>query len=85
MRHHLIIHRFVASGPAQTRVPTRAAFDVAMARKMLRDGATLEECGKAQGLSKQTVRNRLKALGLSYLINDRARVHQMRNPKRNVA
>ncbi len=74
MRQHLIPHRFVGfAKDGQTQIRERKPFDVAAARKMLRDGATIEAIGEAQGVSGQCVRNRLRALGLGYLISDRVR------------
>lgn len=80
MRTHLFITRLVAGdAPAQGRIRTRKEFDVAAARKMLREGATIEAIGEAQGLSWSCVRNRLRSLGLSYLISDPVRVGQVRS------
>lgn len=78
MRTHVIFHRLVTrDAPAQTRISSRKEFDVAAARKMLREGATLEAIGAAQGLGGQCVRNRLRALGLGYLISDKVRRGQV--------
>lgn len=80
MRTHIIFHRLVTrDAPAQTRISSRKEFDVAAARKMLREGATLEAIGAAQGLGGQCVRNRLRALGLGYLISDPVRVGEARS------
>lgn len=74
MRYHLIVHRFASrSEPAATRIGGRKEFDVAAARKMIREGKTLADIGQAQGLNPMTVHYRLKNLGLSYLLQDRQR------------
>lgn len=74
MRIHIAAHRFVSRpAPASTRIGGRKEFDVGVARRMLREGATLEDIAAAQGLSRDTVYVRLRRLGLGYLISDRQR------------
>ncbi len=80
MRNHVVVHRFVSfARDGQTQVRKRKEFDVAAARKMLREGATLEAIGEAQGLTGQTVRNRLRRLGLGFLITDPIRIGELRS------
>lgn len=80
MQYHKIAHRFVSFAKAGgTQIRQTKAFDVAAARKMLRQGATLEAIGEAQGMTAQTVRKRLHALGLSFLIADPVRVGECRS------
>lgn len=80
MRNHLIIHRFVDKAEqAATRIQFRKEFDVALARKMLRDGATLAEVAAAMNRHPGSVRKRLVKLGLGYLISDRVRVSGLRS------
>jgi len=80
MRHHIIVHRFVTrSEEASTRIVTRKDFDVGLARKMLREGATLEQIGRAHGMTGAAIHGRLKKLGLGYLVSDRVRVGQARS------
>ena len=86
MRQHVIYHRFVTRAEeASSRIATRKEFDVALARKMLREGATLDEIGRVHCLTGAAVHGRLKKLGLGYLVSDRVRLHGMRNPRRNEA
>jgi transposase-like protein len=80
MRHHLVIHRFVSGDePASTRIQFRKEFDVALARKMLRDGKTLADVASALDRHPASVRQRLIKLGLGYLISDRVRVSALRS------
>lgn len=74
MRYHVATFRFAGRNEeAATKIGGKKPFDIAAARKMLRGGASLEEIGVAQGLSKFTVRYKLKRAGLGYLLNDRER------------
>ena len=80
MRHHLIIHRFVSDDEAaSTRIQFRKEFDVALARRMLREGNTLSQIGEAMDRHPASVRARLKKLGLGYLISDPVRVGEVRS------
>jgi len=80
MQTHIVFHRFVARDEeASSRIATRKDFDVGLARKMLRDGATLDDIGRAQSLTGAAVHCRLKKLGLGYLVSDRVRVGQARS------
>lgn len=74
MRQHIAAYRFAGRDePASTRIGGRKPFDVAAARKMIREGKTLADIGEAQGLNPLTVHYRLKKLGLCYLLQDRQR------------
>lgn len=75
MQTHRIVHRFVTEGPAATKITARESrFDVVVARKMLRQGATLKEIGAAMGVTGACVHKNLRKLGLGYLCSDRERV-----------
>jgi len=75
MQTHRIFHRFVNSGDAATKITARESrFDVVVARKMLRQGATLKEIGAAMGVTGACVHKNLRKLGLGYLCSDRERV-----------
>lgn len=75
MQTHRIFHRFVNSGDAATKITARESrFDVVVARKMLRHGATLKEIGAAMGVTGACVHKNLRKLGLGYLCSDRERV-----------
>lgn len=78
MQTHRIVHRFVTEGPAATKITARESrFDVVVARKMLRQGATLKEIGAAMGITGACVHKNLRKLGLGYLCSDRERVRSM--------
>lgn len=78
MQTHRIFHRFVNSGGAATKITARESrFDVVVARKMLRQGATLKEIGAAMGITGTCVHKNLRKLGLGYLCSDRERVRSM--------
>lgn len=78
MQTHRIVHRFVSEGPAATKITARESrFDVVVARKMLRQGATLKEIGAAMGVTGACVHQNLRKLGLGYLCSDRERVRSM--------
>lgn len=78
MQTHRIVHRFVTEGPAATKITARESrFDVVVARKMLRQGATLKEIGAAMGVTGACVHKNLRKLGLGYLCSDRERVRSM--------
>ena len=75
MQTHRIFHRFVNSGDAATKITARESrFDVVVARKMLKQGATLKEIGAAMGVTGACVHKNLRKLGLGYLCSDRERV-----------
>lgn len=78
MQTHRIVHRFVSEGPAATKITARASrFDVVVARKMLKQGATLKEIGAAMGVTGACVHKNLRKLGLGYLCSDRERVRSL--------
>lgn len=80
MQNHRFHHRIVVlDKSAQGRIQFRKEFDVALARKTLREGATLSEVGAAMDRCPASVRARLGKLGLGYLVSDPVRVGEVRS------
>jgi hypothetical protein len=74
MQRHRFHCRLVAGdADAQGRIRPRKEFDVALARKMLREGATLQAIAEAHGMTDETVSRRLRSLGLGFMISDHVR------------